>query len=90
MPPPDLLRQYNEIHPGFSDALLNDFVKQGKHRRSLEQSAVTSQLKESRRGQLYALILSVLVIGIGGAAILVLETIGLGLSLIVGNFVTLV
>jgi len=90
MPHPQLLKQYNEVHPGFSDALLTDFVEQGQHRRTLEQAAVTGQLKESRRGQVFALILSLLVVGLGAAVLLIQGTVGIGLSLVFGPLVTLV
>jgi len=90
MPPPEMLAHYNQIHAGFADALLNDFVEQGKHRRNLEDKAVTGQLKESRRGQVFAFILSVIVIGVGGALIFYNEKLILGLSVIGTNLVTLI
>jgi len=90
MPPPEMLAHYNQIHPGFADAMLTDFVEQGKHRRSLEEKAVTDQLKESRRGQVFAFILSLIIIGVGSALIFYNEKLALGLSVIFGNLVTLI
>lgn len=84
LPSPDLLAKYNEIHPGFSGVLLNDFKDQGKHRRSLEGQVIKSQLKESGTGQLFAFILALVIILVGGF-VMYLGSIWIGVALIVSD-----
>ena len=84
LPPPEILSQYNKVHPDFADRLLTDFERQGEHRRLLEQEVIKSQLKESNRGQIFAFLLAVIVILVGGFVIY-LGPLWVGITLIVSD-----
>lgn len=42
MPPPDYLRQYNEIVPGAAKDILDEFRANGAHQREMERLALTA------------------------------------------------
>lgn len=68
LPPPEILQQYNEILPGAAERVFSLTEKQAAHRMNLENSIVQAQIRESSRGQTFALIIAVL--GLGSAAFL--------------------
>lgn len=51
MPPPDYLRQYNEIVPGAAKDILDEFRANGAHQREMERLALTAATTTERRGQ---------------------------------------
>jgi uncharacterized membrane protein len=59
-----LLDQYNQILPGLAERIVNLTEKQSEHRQHLEKTVVENQVQESRRGQVYGLI-----IGLAGLAV---------------------
>jgi len=74
LPPPDILREYDGIVPGAAKNIVQSFIKEGDHRRSL-QSRETSMCEEwaredvqlQKRGQIFGFILGTL--GIGGGLV---------------------
>lgn len=50
LPPPDLLKQYDEIVPGCAKTLIDQFVAQGDHRRMLEKSVILSDVSRANWG----------------------------------------
>jgi uncharacterized membrane protein len=65
MPPPSLLRHYEEICPGSADRMLRMAEQEAEHRRKTESAIVNAQIEhfnkqfsESRRGQICALIIT--------------------------------
>lgn len=65
LPPPSILRQYDEICPGCAKELVSAFREEGNHRRALESKMVEAnidgmrrQFAEARIGQIFAFILS--------------------------------
>jgi len=52
LPAPHLLRQYEEIHPGFTNRLLTAVEEQGKHRRAMDQPTLDANLRLARFGQI--------------------------------------
>ncbi len=72
LPSPEQLKFYNDIIPNGADRIMQMAENQSKHRIGLEQLVVSSQIKESQRGQLFALIISVfslctsLILGLNG------------------------
>ncbi len=87
-PPPVELREYENIYPGFTKSLMTQFEKQSEHRMGLENRVIDSGIKNMRRGQLYAFILSFLTISIGGALIFFNKDI-IGIAAILGALGTL-
>lgn len=67
LPHPDILRQYNELQPGFAERLLALTEQEADHRRGMERNSLAENSAEVRRGQVFALI-----IGLGGLAASVL------------------
>jgi uncharacterized membrane protein len=61
------LEKYNQIVPGAAERIIAMAEKQTAHRMELEKHAVAEQLRQSARGQLFALIIGVT--GIIGAVI---------------------
>lgn len=57
IPPPAVLEKMNEVIPGSAERILRMAEEQAAHRRSLETLAVSAQLKQGARGQLFALAL---------------------------------
>jgi uncharacterized membrane protein len=68
LPHPDLLVAYEQIVSGAARQLMDDFLSEGEHRRSLQQQVVDDSSSAVRTGQLLALLIILLLIGIGAAA----------------------
>ncbi|MGL4598930.1 MAG: DUF2335 domain-containing protein [Bacteroidia bacterium] len=68
IPPPEILRGYNDILPNGAERIVAMAEKQSNHRMSLEDHAIREELKQSRRGQLFGLLLGVT--GLGLATVL--------------------
>lgn len=60
IPPPSLMRGYEEVVPGSAERILKMAEEQSAHRRKMEGIVVPHQLKESRRGQTIAFVLALL------------------------------
>lgn len=67
LPHPDILRQYNELQPGFAERLLALTEQESDHRRAMERQALAENASEVRRGQYFGL-----TIGLCGLAAAVL------------------
>lgn len=59
LPHPDILRQYNELEPGFATRLLAMTEQEALHRRQMERHALEISFAQIRRGQLFGLIIGV-------------------------------
>lgn len=66
LPHPDLLRRYDEIHPGTAERIVKVFEKEADHRRSIVHQIADSQTQRDRaderirgRGQIFALVITV-------------------------------
>ncbi|GGB06798.1 DUF2335 domain-containing protein [Puia dinghuensis] len=66
LPPPDILRQMNEIVPGAAAQIINMTVSQSEHRKAMEKCVVEGQTKQSRDGQRYGFAIAIIVILISG------------------------
>jgi len=65
LPPPEILKQYDQIVPGSAKIIIEDFKAQGAHRRALETKIIPVAYDQSSRGQIFALIIGIL--GLGSA-----------------------
>lgn len=84
LPLPQLLVGYEEVSPGAAAIILEDFQKQGAHRREMESRTVEAGIQnnvanhaKTRRGQTFAFIITIL--GLGAAVLVTLlnhETVG--------------
>lgn len=50
LPPPAILREYDEIYPGAAQLIFEAFERQSKHRQELEHEVITSDIKRSAQG----------------------------------------
>ena len=50
LPPPGLLKGYEDVCPGAADRIVRMAEDQGKHRRELEQKLAEASVEEMRRG----------------------------------------
>lgn len=89
LPPPDEMAQYEKLRPGITDVLLNAFQEQTHHRMEIEKKVIDSGISNTKRGQIFAFILSMVVI-IGGFFLIYLEKDALGITSILGALTTLV
>lgn len=62
IPHPTIMAKYESIHPGFADRIMSMAERQNTHRIEMEANVIPEQQRQSRLGQLFAFILSVLVI----------------------------
>ena len=89
IPPPDLLRKYEEINPGFADRIMRQAEAQTAHRIEIEKKVISSDIIKSYLGIIFAFIIGV--IGTGGG--LYLASIGLisqGLVMSGGSIATII
>lgn len=90
LPPPEVLKKYNEAHPDATAIILHSFAEEGNHRRKMQAAIVEQGIVRARRGQVFAFTIAMTAVA-GGVLLLLLEksiegfsTIGLG----VGGLVT--
>lgn len=88
-PPATELEHYEAVCPGFSEKLMERYIKQSDHRMELESKVIDSGIKNSARGQIFAFILALATIGIGGALIFCNKD-ALGIVAILSALATLV
>ena len=57
LPPPQILAQYDQIHPGAADRIITMAEEQARHRRDLEANVLSSEMNNARLGLHYGLII---------------------------------
>lgn len=72
LPPPQMLKEYEQVVPGLAESLTQSFIKEGDHRRELELKAheldelyVRASIKDSLRGSVLGFILCAMAIAGG-------------------------
>jgi len=65
LPPPDVLDQYNKIHPGAADRIICMAEQQGEHRRHLEKVTIEADAFSEKIGPFLGFIIAMTVI-LGG------------------------
>lgn len=66
LPPPSMLREYEEIVPGISHRMFRQVELQSEHRRGLENRHLDASIRRSSRGQHFALLIAMLGLLVGG------------------------
>ena len=69
LPPPGVLKAYDEIVPGAAERIITMAESQAKHRREMEKQLLQSDITLAKRGQWIAGILSFLIIFLIGFSI---------------------
>jgi uncharacterized membrane protein len=88
LPPPAELEKYENLYPGATKLLFDNFMIQSKHRMDLEMLTIQRDAKRADRGQMIAAILCIMVL----APSIVLLFLGkelIGLTAIIGSLATL-
>ena len=65
IPPPQVLQGYESILPGSADRILAMAESQQKHRFNMEDKAISGQVANAKRGQIFAFIVFLVCTGIG-------------------------
>ena len=66
LPPPQILEKYNQVVPDAAERIIAMAESQSKHRQSLEVTVIDSDIRNSRLGLHYGLIIGLATV-IGGA-----------------------
>jgi uncharacterized membrane protein len=64
IPPPDLLQRFDEVYPGAAKQILDDFVQESAHRRSMERKVVNAESFKEVCGAIFAGLIGMT--GVGG------------------------
>ena len=88
IPPPDLLKQYDEIEPGRAARLLNLAEDQSRHRMELEKKIVDSDIRRSWAGLAGGLVVCLAVVAVGALAVTQSQAVA-GSTMIVGAITAL-
>ncbi len=87
LPPPSVLKEYNNVLENGAERIMKMAEMQSSHRIDLEKLAIGEELKQSRNGQVYGFILAIIGMGIALAmAVLEHETVAgiFGTTTIIG------
>jgi uncharacterized membrane protein len=66
LPEPQILAEFDKVVPGMAARLLAAFEKQAEHRREMEAKAQAAQIADTRRGQVFGLIIGLAAL-VGGS-----------------------
>ena len=64
LPPPEILRKYNDIEPGFANRIMTMAESQSHHRQTMESLVIGSRIRYEGRAQILASIIA-LALGLG-------------------------
>lgn len=70
LPPPQVLSQFDQAHPGAAKIIIEAFQEQSRHRQELEKLAISSNIAKEKRGQHYGFAIGVIGILCGTTCIL--------------------
>lgn len=69
IPPPSLLREYDQLIDGGAERIFGAFEAQTKHRQTIESQVITGNEKRATRGQVMAYSLALLILALGSVMI---------------------
>lgn len=70
LPPPSILRQYDEVVPGAAERIIKMAEDQSKHRQELENAVIKSDISNSKSGLLFGFVIGMS--GVIGSVVLVM------------------
>ncbi len=88
MPPPQLIREYDQMYPGAARFFFEEVQKQTDHRINIETRVVESNIRNERRGSWFAFIITMTAL-VGGMALFSFGIDTAGIILAVGALGTL-
>lgn len=62
LPPPEILEHYNSVVEKGAERIMKMAENQAAHRMSLENRAISSQLSQSKKGQIFGFVIALLLI----------------------------
>ncbi len=89
MPPPEVLKKYNDILPGAAERIFSMAEKQSEHRRTLESKVIDSDIKRSKAGSIFAFVIGMTAI-LSGFILIYLDKDITGIFLGLGGLASLV
>lgn len=89
LPPPDVIRQYDEICPGAADRIIGMAERQAQHRQTIESKVINSDTVNSKMGMVFGFVIALISI-IGGVYIILQDKIFPGIAIIMAMLVSLV
>ncbi|MBY6239737.1 DUF2335 domain-containing protein [Methylosinus sp. Sm6] len=69
LPPPAVLREFEDLLPGGAERLFDQFEKEAEHRRSCEKKQLDAAIADTRLGQFLAGLYAVCAFGVAAFAI---------------------
>jgi uncharacterized membrane protein len=66
LPHPQILKGYEEVLPGLADRIMKMAEKQSEHRKEIENTVIITHTKNRRRGLIFAFIITIVAIVVGG------------------------
>lgn len=63
IPPPHILGDYDKVQAGFAERIISMAEKEQAHRHGIEHHALSSEISILKRGQFFALIVSLVILG---------------------------
>jgi uncharacterized membrane protein len=89
LPPPEILRRFDEVVPGAAERLLRMAEEQSTHRKDLERKVIESDIERSRWGQILGFVIAI--VGLGASALIAIYGNAIAGSIIgVGTLASLV
>lgn len=89
LPPPEALRQYDDVLPGAADRIISMAERQAEHRHALEKRTIFGNVDAQTRGQWMGFILGLTAI-IGGFTLIGLGHNALGITSVLAALTSLV
>lgn len=89
LPPPEILKKYEEVVPGSADRIISMAERQGSHRQKLESDVVASNIGNERMGMIFGFTICLLAISGGIYAVMHGKSAG-GIAAIITPLVALV
>ncbi|MFZ2490734.1 MAG: DUF2335 domain-containing protein [Thermoanaerobaculia bacterium] len=62
LPPPEILARYEQVQPGFANRIFEMAESNQRHRQSLEAQVIPARVKNERLGQIFGLVIALVVI----------------------------
>jgi len=69
LPPPEILREYEQIWPGFTGKHFEYIEKQAAHRQAIEREVIKAKIKHEATGQFMAFTLALTTFGVAAFAL---------------------
>lgn len=63
LPPPEILREYDQILPGLAERVVTMAENQSRHRQDVEKSVISTRNRNETLGQIFGFILALVIAG---------------------------